>query len=75
MPYRDNSIQILYELGGKCAGRDVKILNDSGNNNNFIRPKIVERLKLQQIPTPGFKVVIGSGGFYTAKTSANKCHW
>lgn len=50
-------------LVGRCANKEVKILIDSGSNNNFINPHIVEKLKLKPIPTLGFKVGTGSGAF------------
>lgn len=64
--FHPNTLRVI----GKCGGKEVKILIDSGSNNNFIRPDAVEKLKLQQMQITGFKVGTGSGAFLYCK---NKC--
>lgn len=47
----------------RCAGKEVKVLIDSGSNNNFINEKVAERLKLKTTSIKGFKVATGSGTY------------
>lgn len=46
---------------GRCGGKEVRVLIDSGSNNNFISPSAVARVKLKQTSISGFKVGTGSG--------------
>ena len=39
----------------------VHVLVDGGSNNNFVHPRIVEKLRLPVTPIPPFRVYVGNG--------------
>lgn len=45
------------------CGREIVVDNEC--NNNFIRPSVANKLKLQQVPTMVFTVTTGSGAILT----------
>ncbi|GKA73965.1 ty3-gypsy retrotransposon protein, partial [Tanacetum coccineum] len=49
------------QLWGKIGDTRVHILIDNGSTHNFIRPDVVERLRVPLQATKVFKVYIGSG--------------
>nr|KYP74492.1 Retrotransposable element Tf2 [Cajanus cajan] len=46
---------------GSIAGKEVHILLDSGNSDNFLQPKLAHYLKLPIEPASGLQVMVGNG--------------
>ncbi|GJV78676.1 ty3-gypsy retrotransposon protein [Tanacetum coccineum] len=49
------------QLWGKIGTTGVHVLIDNGSTHNFVRPDVVERMRLPLQATKAFKVYIGSG--------------
>ncbi|VFQ97252.1 unnamed protein product [Cuscuta campestris] len=56
------------KLQGKIQDHPVQILIDGGSTHNFIRPAIVEKLRLSMRSTPPFQVYVGNGASLHAPT-------
>lgn len=46
---------------GNLQGHPVKVLMDSGSDDNFIQPRLVKFLRLNVLNTRPFKVLVGNG--------------
>ena len=51
---------------GKIQGVQVQVLLDSGSSDNFLQPRIAQRLKLKIQEAPQFQVLVGNGSTLTA---------